>query len=349
MFPESRDSMQRLIKIILPQQQRREALGILEEREGIRFWQEEAADGQAVISVLTDIGNSESIMDLIERRFSANKDFTLVLLPVQASLPRMKNEGKDTRQTGIPPDKKEPKLHRISREEMYTELVGNAKSDGTFLLMVALSTIVAGIGLLKNSGPLIIGAMVLAPFLGPNVAAALSSTLADGKLGRSAGKTLFIGVLISLGMSVTMGVLFHPDPLNYEIVSRTKVGIPDIIVALAAGCAGVLAFTTGISSALIGVMVAVALLPPIVTAGLLLGADLPTMALRAFVLFATNIICINLAGVLTFVLKGIGPRTFWEKEKARKSYHIAVLIWSVTLLGLIILLTILESMGWTKF
>lgn len=341
--------MQRLIKIILPEQHRKEALGILEERDGIRFWQEEAADGQAVISVLTDIGNSESIMDLFERRFSASKDFTIVLLPVQASLPRMEDEDEDTKRRDESSDEQEPKLHRISREEMYAELVGNAKGDGTFLLMVALSTLVAGIGLLRNSGPLIIGAMVLAPFLGPNVAAALSSTLADGKLGRSAGKTLFIGVLISLGMSVIMGVIFRPDPSSYEIVTRTKVGIPDIIVALAAGCAGVLAFTTGISSALIGVMVAVALLPPIVTTGLLLGADMPTMALRAFVLFGTNIICINLAGVLTFVLKGIGPRTFWEKEKARKSSIVAVIIWSVTLLGLAILLTFLESVGWTKF
>ena len=306
-------SMQRLIKIVLPEHQRKEALGILEEREEIRFWQEEAADGQAVISVLTDIGNSESIMDLIERRFSASKDFTLVLLPVQASLPRMEKDEEDTTQPNKSAEGQETRTQRISREEMYEELIGNAKSDGTFLLMVALSTVVAGIGLLRNSAPLIIGAMVLAPFLGPNVAAALSSTLADGKLGRSAGKTLFIGVFISLGMSVIMGTLFHPDPSGYEILSRTDVGIPDIIVALAAGCAGVLAFTTGISSALIGVMVAVALLPPIVTTGLLLGADLPTLALRAFVLFITNIICINLAGVVTFVIKGIGPRTFWEK------------------------------------
>ena len=341
--------MQRLIKIVLPEQHRKEALGILEDRDNIRFWQEEAADGQAVISVLTDIGDSESIMDLIERRFSSIKAFTLVLLPVQASLPREEQNEEtriDSRETS---GDEEPKSQRISREEMYSELIGSAGVDGTFLLMVALSTMVAAIGLLRNSGPLIIGAMVLAPFLGPNVAAALSSTLADGKLGRSAGNSLFTGAVISMGMSIVMGFFFHPDPASYEIMSRMEVGIPDIVVALAAGCAGVLAFTTGISSALIGVMVAVALLPPIVTAGLLLGADLPTMALRAFLLFATNIICINLAGVLTFAAKGIGPRTFWEKEKARKSSRATVIVWSITLLGLIILLTVLESMGWTQF
>ncbi|GEM_PF-860880 len=78
-------------------------------------------------------------------------------------------------------------------------------------------------------------------------------------------------------------------------------GLDDIAIALASGSAGVLAFTTRASSILIGVMVAVALLPPLVAFGLLLGAGHELLAFGALLLLFVNIICINLAGVVTFL------------------------------------------------
>ena len=70
--------------------------------------------------------------------------------------------------------------------------------------------------------------------------------------------------------------------LNPEIVNRTFVGWGDIVLALAAGSAGSLAFTTGVSGAVIGVMIAVALLPPLIAAGVLLGLGEITLAVGAF-------------------------------------------------------------------
>ena len=135
-----------------------------------------------------------------------------------------------------------------------------------------------------------------------------------------------------------IGLAFHIDPNNASIESRTHVSSGDVILALAAGCAGVLAFTTGASSALIGVMVAVALLPPFTAFGLLLAAgDLPRAG-GALLLVATNVICINLSGVLTFAAQGLRPRTWWEADRAKKATRIAVLTWTlllVALLGLI--------------
>ena len=79
---------QRLIKIILPEEQGKQAQDLLRKQEEIQFWQEEAADGQAVISVLTESGRSEHIMDLVEERFSTLSGFRMVLLPVEVSIPR---------------------------------------------------------------------------------------------------------------------------------------------------------------------------------------------------------------------------------------------------------------------
>jgi uncharacterized hydrophobic protein (TIGR00341 family) len=126
------------------------------------------------------------------------------------------------------------------------------------------------------------------------------------------------------------------NPQTPEIFSRTEVGLSDIVLALASGAAGALAFTSGLSAALIGVMVAVALLPPLVTLGLLVGAGEFRMALGAMLLFLTNIICVNLAGVATFLFQGIRPLSWWEAAKAKKATYYAIVLWAFLLTVLII-------------
>jgi uncharacterized membrane protein len=124
------------------------------------------------------------------------------------------------------------------------------------------------------------------------------------------------------------------NPASPEVATRTGVGLGDIAVALASGCAGTLAFTTGVSTTLIGVMVAVALLPPLVTFGLLLGGGHLAPAMGALSLFLMNLICVNLAGVTTFLLQGIRPATWWEKNRAANASRIAVGLWVALLAAL---------------
>jgi uncharacterized membrane protein len=113
------------------------------------------------------------------------------------------------------------------------------------------------------------------------------------------------------------------------------VGLGDVAVGLAAGSAAALSLTTGLLSALIGVMVAVALLPPLVTLGMLLGAGRWQLALGALLLLLVNLICINLAGVVTFLARGIRPLTWWEEKKAKKATRMAISIWTILLLALV--------------
>ncbi len=201
--------------------------------------------------------------------------------------------------------------------------------------MAMLATVVAAIGLQHNSVAIIIGAMVIAPLLGPNVAMALSTTLGDMLLLRRSFLTALAGIGASMVLSVIFGLLVHVDPALSEVASRTQVKMGDIAVALASGCAGTLAFTTGVSAALIGVMVAVALLPPLVTFGLMLGAGHLELAVGALSLFLVNLICVNLAGVITFLAQGIRPASWWEKDRAKKATRIAIGLW-VALLAVLI-------------
>ena len=296
---------QRVMKIILPEGYGKQALAF-KLQENLTFWQEESSGGKFVASALTDSGSSETVMDIFEKSFSAVDGFKLILFPVEASLPRSEpgdSDGLILRQRKTKP-KSSPRS-RVSREELYADVADSTRLSDIFIIMTILSTIVAAIGLLKNNVAVIIGAMVIAPFLGPNVALALSTNLADEKLGVNALKTLLTGIFIVLCLSAAMGLFFKTDATIPEIASRTQADLSDIILALASGCAGVLAFTTGAFSTLIGVMVAVALLPPLTVCGLLLGTAQFSAAAGAFLLFSTNIICINLAGVITFLAQGV--------------------------------------------
>jgi uncharacterized membrane protein len=85
-------------------------------------------------------------------------------------------------------------------------------------------------------------------------------------------------------------------------------------------------------------MVAVALLPPLVTFGMLLGAGYWNATFNAMLLFLSNIICINLAGVITFIVQGIKPITWWEEKKAKKMTRTAISLWVLLLLALVIII-----------
>ena len=89
-------------------------------------------------------------------------------------------------------------------------------------------------------------------------------------------------------------------------------------------------------------MVSVALIPPLVVFGLLLGAGNFLLSMKALELVAINMICINIAGVVTFLLQGVRPLNWWEASKAKKATLYAIIIW-VSLLMLLTLLLMLSQ------
>jgi uncharacterized hydrophobic protein (TIGR00341 family) len=321
---------QRVLKIILPASEKKHAVEMLESEEKTIYWREEDSEDIFIVSALTEAGHSERIMDNFQRYYSSTSGFQIVVFPVEASVPRMDTQENGQSTKGTVTSSAVAPL-RISREELYSDIVDSTKLSSTFIFMTILSTLVVSVGLQQNNVAVIIGAMVIAPFLGPNVALAFSTCIADRELGNDAVRTLTVGVVIAVILAALLGCVFGADTGIPEISSRTRVSVLDIVLALASGCAGVLAFTTGASSAVIGVMVAVALLPPLTVSGLLLGAGHFQDAAGALLLFSTNVICINLAGVATFVGQGVSPRIWWQADKAKRSTRTALLLWSLSL------------------
>ena len=186
----------------------------------------------------------------------------------------------------------------------------------------------------------IIGAMVIAPLLGPNMGLSLATVLRDIDLECVDFKSIIAGIGIAIVISFIIGILVTFDPSIPAIALRTDVAVGTILLAFASGVAGSLAFTSDVSSALIGVMVAVALLPPLAVFGLLLGSGDYYLATGAFLLFLVNLVCINLSGVLTFYVQRIKPLDTWEAFKAYKITSLAMGIWVICLVILLVLIHI---------
>ncbi len=239
---------------------------------------------------------------------------------------------------------KQRKKRRISRDELYSDLSDAVKVNVNYVALVILSVIVAAVGLVENNIAVIIGAMVIAPLLTPNVALSLSTTLANKNLARKALITLGSGLLLALVLSFVFGVFLHVDPTINEIALRTKVSIGDAIIGLAAGAAAALFFAIGAGTSLVGVTVAAALMPPLVVTGLLLGAGEYYYASQSLLLLVSNLIGINLAGTIVFISLGVWPSEWREEEKAKRSAFTAVGVWIILFIVLAVILLAAERM-----
>lgn len=328
----------RYIQIFIPEHERSVVGEFVEDLDLIGTWRDDEVGDRLVLNILLQAEDTERVMDKFEEEFSGHEGFRIVLMPVEAVLPRLEERGSHE-ESGDHTHTKS--IGRVSREELYNDISDTLSINRVFSAMIALSAIVAAVGLIRDDVAVIIGAMVIAPLLGPNVATSLSTALGDTDLLKQALVTSIYGIVLTLGVSILIGLAVPFDPSADAIASRTNLELGDLILALAAGSAGTFAYTRGLSGAVIGVMVAVALVPPLVAAGLLLGAGHVNLAVGAGLLASANVVCINLSGVATFLAQGVRPRTWWEDERAKMATRIAVAVWSMllTILGVIIYVT----------
>lgn len=303
----------------------------------VHVWTSGSPDGMGVVRVLLRSHDTEALSDIVVRRFGSRERFRLVLFPVEGTLPRAEDPEDLAAAKEAAEESEESRSRRISRVELHQDLEEAGRLTSVYIVMVILSTVVAAIGLIRGDLAIVIGAMVIAPLLGPNVALSLGCTLGDIELVKRSLKALAVGVGTAAILSMVLGGIVSFDPSSPALTARTQPGVGDVILALSAGAAGCLAFTSGVPAAVVGVMVAVALLPPLVVAGLFAGAGHTAPALGALILLLINMACINLAASATFFLQKVNPRTWWEADRAKKATRLAVIIWFALLLVLLAL------------
>ena len=286
-----------------------------------------AEDGMQQMWMLVSDDKLQTVLDALQNLLSAQPAAHIVVLPVDMSLPKPDEE-----------ERKQEDAATAAREALYEGVEKDVRLDLNFVVLVILSSLVAAIGLMTNNVAVVIGAMVIAPLLGPNLALSLGTALGDLSLIWKSVQTLAAGLLLAVAVPAVIGMSWPSDITSHELVLRTDVGIDSAALALASGAAAALSLTTGLSSVLVGVMVAVALLPPAAALGLMLGNGNIALATGSGLLLVVNVVCVNLASKIVFDLKGIRPRGWVEKEKAKRAKVVYILAWLVTLLLLIALI-----------
>lgn len=182
---------------------------------------------------------------------------------------------------------------------------GNTKAKLTqFWVLLVLSSYIAAGGVIGNSTPSVIGAMIIAPLATPIYGVALATTIGSTKALRNSLLLLVSGI----GVNILVGIFvaatsFNRMPLdaNPQITGRTAPTILDLTVAVAVGIAGSFALARrDVSNIVAGVAIAISLVPVLAVVGITLGAGRLDLAGGAMLLFLTNAAAIVVSGVVVF-------------------------------------------------
>ncbi|MEA5448858.1 DUF389 domain-containing protein [Leptolyngbya sp. CCNP1308] len=177
----------------------------------------------------------------------------------------------------------------------------------SFFVMLTLSGVISTLGLLAGSTATVIGAMIIAPLMGPIIGIAYAVAISNRRLMKRAGLTLLWGTLATVASATVIASLLGLQTLNDEILLRTEPTLIDLMVAMAAGAAGAFAKSRKhVADAFPGVAISVALVPPLSVIGIGLAQLNQDVFWGSTLLFATNLTGIIFSGILVFLWQRYG-------------------------------------------
>ncbi|MDI9976014.1 TIGR00341 family protein [Rhodococcus sp. IEGM 1307] len=228
-----------------------------------------------------------------------------------------------TGRLGVIPDR-----HRRTLAELGERLdlsVGDRDAKrSAFWVMLTLSAVIAVAGVVGDSTATVIGAMIVAPLSTPILGVGLGITTGNGRL---IGHSLFY-VLAGIALVVVLGMAFAqvlPNPssvlTNSQVTGRTSPTLMDLAAALATGLVGAVAVARkDVGDVLPGVAIAISLVPPLAVVGVCLGSGAPSLAVGAFVLFASNVVAMVITATAVLVAAGyareVGSATGAHRRRA---------------------------------
>jgi len=202
------------------------------------------------------------------------------------------------------------RIHPSAKPEVYRQVFAMAASGGLkYWLEIFFSAGIATFGLVENSPAVIIGAMLISPLMGPLMATGMALAIGDLYLGIKAVLNLVASVAVSIAFSGLLAWLLPFHSATPEILARTNPNLLDLGIALLSGLAGSVVVCRGTSegaTALPGVAIAVALMPPLCTMGFGLGSAVNLQIMSgAGLLFLTNLVAIVASAFMVFLLVGM--------------------------------------------
>ncbi|MEF8775576.1 MAG: TIGR00341 family protein [Haloarculaceae archaeon] len=329
----------RLVQVTIPSGKRETLLGALEDADVDFVVSDETGSREiaAVAYVPLPTNAVEPILEELREAGLSDEDYTVVL-----EATTVVSRSFDELQERYAED--EEAEDRIAREELTAAAEELAPTGWTYGIMTLISAVIATAGLLLDSPAVVVGSMVIAPLVGPALSASVGTVVNDSEMFRTGAKLQLVGVVLAVAgatafaFAVKYGQLVppFPDVISVpEIAERIAPDFLSLAVAIGAGAAGVISLMTGISTALVGVMIAAALIPPAATVGIAIAWGEPLAALGAGVLVLVNLLSINLAALVVLWNAGYRPEHWFREDQARRTtlQRIAALVVAIIVLS----------------
>lgn len=303
-------------------------------------------DKEAVLQVLDD----ENIDYIVSKEASDRGELVIVEFPVpeqalEVVLEKFRTAGHSEHQYTVVADAKsalssnmdemesrfivgEEADDSIAGEELRSQALELLPNAFTYFLLTFLSAVVATAGLLLDSPALVVGSMVIAPLVGSALTASVGTVLSNRKMIISGFTTQIYGLGIAIIGAIFFSLILktghflspslHPGAIN-QIAQRISPGLLSLIIGVCAGAAGAAGLATGISAALVGVMIAAALIPAAAAVGIGIAWNIPAIALGSLILLVVNAASIHVSGVAVLWYLGYRPDG-WEPGAIRQNF-----------------------------
>ncbi|MEO1856555.1 MAG: DUF389 domain-containing protein [Rubritalea sp.] len=214
-----------------------------------------------------------------------------------------------------------PQLNRDERVALFADIEDKSRWSFDFGSLMLLATAIAALGLIADSGAVVIGAMLVAPLMTPLLGGGLSVVQGNWPLWKRCQKAVGLGFVSALVVGYLLGTIAKicGYGLTDELIARGAPSVLDLGIAFISGVAASYCLARPkLSGALAGVAIAAALVPPIATTGICLAFGKYQVAQGAAVLFGTNVVAIVLGSAMNFFMAGIrgkgGQSTVWAKR-----------------------------------
>ncbi|QLG61282.1 TIGR00341 family protein [Halorarum salinum] len=336
----------RLVQVMVPAGKRETVLSTLDE-EGIDFVLSDETSGRQYTAVVSFPLPTEAVEPVLQRlrEVGIERDAYTVVLNAETVVSE-RFEQLEERYADS-----EENEDRIAREELAARAEDMAPRTGAYVTLTVISAVVATAGLLLDSPAVVVGSMVIAPLIGPAMATSVGTVIDDADMFRRGVRLQMLGAVLSVASAalfaamVRFGNVVPPGTEVFTINEVRERLAPDVLslpIALGAGIAAALSISSGVSTALVGVMIAAALVPPIAVVGIGIAWGAPLTVAGAALLVVVNFLSINFAALAVLWYKGYRPESFFHLDRVRSATTKRIVV-----LGVAIMLTTVVLVGIT--
>jgi len=339
----------RYLHVAVPTGRREAVTEIVEERGFDYTVTDEISDAhyESMISFPAPIDAIDPLLSAF-REIGLERDSHVVVQEAEAVLSEDFRDLQDRYDELVPEE-------QIAHEEVREKAKDLVPGRTTYVLLSVVSAVVATAGLLLDAASIVVGSMVIAPLVGPALSTGVGTVLYDDEMFERGTAYQIFGfglAIVSATVFAALVRVFFLVPPNIEITTIEQISgrmSPDLLalaVALGAGAAGARSLETDISTPLVGVMMAAALIPPAAAAGIGIAWWLPNVVFRSMLLVLVNVLSINLCAILVLWYSGYRSEDRSLRKKARSAMRVRV---SALLVGVLVLTSVLGVFTLTAY